>query len=80
MPVGSMIDDQLWATVIGPGHFNYESGIYKYFRSLRQADPPQYLGVPVTLEVETEVGVQQAFSSGAVINWSPDTGAELANG
>jgi hypothetical protein len=80
MSVGSYIDEQLWASVIGPGHFNYQGGIYQYWRGLRQADPPQYLGVPVTLEVETEVGVQQAFSSGAVINWSPDTGAELANG
>jgi hypothetical protein len=80
MPVGSYIDAELWATVIGPGHFNYDSAIYKYWRSLRQADPPQYIGVPVTLEIETEVGMQQGFSSNAVINWSPETGAELANG
>jgi hypothetical protein len=77
---GSYIDDVLWATVIGPDHFNPDGAIYKYWRGLRQADPPQYLGVPVTLEIETEVGVQQGFSSGAIISWSPETGAELANG
>jgi hypothetical protein len=77
---GSYIDDRLWATIIGDGHFNPESGIYRYWRSLKQADPPQYLGVPVTLEIETEVGVQQGFASGATISWSPENGAELANG
>jgi hypothetical protein len=76
---GSYIDHALWGTVIGPDQFNPESGIYRYWRSLKQADPPQYLGVPVTAEIDTPVGVQQAFASGAVINWSPDTGAELAN-
>ena len=76
---GSYIDEQLWGTVIGPGHFNYDSAIYKYWRGLKSADPPQYLGVPVTPEIDTEVGTQQAFASGAVINWNPDTGAELAN-
>lgn len=76
---GSQIDDQLWGTIIGPGHFNPDSAIYKYWRSLKSADPPQYLGVPVTPETQTEVGVQMAFASGAVISWSPETGAELAN-
>lgn len=76
---GSYIDEQLWGTVIGPGHFNYDSAIYKYWRGLKSADPPQYLGVPVTPEIETEAGTQQAFASGAVISWSPDNGAELAN-
>jgi hypothetical protein len=78
--VGSYIDDVVWASAIGDGNFNPESAIYKYWRGLRQADPPQYLGVPVTPEIQTEVGTQQGFSSGAVINWSPETGAELANG
>ena len=76
---GSYIDEHLWATVIGPGHFNYDSAIYKYWRGLKSADPPQYLGVPVTPEIDTEVGIQQGFASGAVITWNPDTGAELAN-
>lgn len=77
---GSYIDEQLWGTVIGDGHFNFDSAIYKYWRALKQAEPPQYLGVPVTPEIQTEVGVQQAFASGAVISWSSETGAELANG
>lgn len=79
--IGSYIDSQVWATIIGDGHFNPDSAIYKYWRSLRQADPPQYLGVPVTPEIEVDVSsTQQGFASGAVINWNPETGAELANG
>jgi len=80
MSVGSYIDDVVWASAIGDGNFNPDGAIYKYWRSLRQADPPQYLGVPVTPEIQTDVGVQQGFSSGAVISWNADTGAELANG
>ena len=57
---GSFIDDRIWGTVIGEGHFNPDSAIYKYWRSLRRADPPQYLGVPVTPEIQTEIGVQQS--------------------
>jgi uncharacterized protein with LGFP repeats len=76
---GSYIDHAIWATVIGDGHFNPDGAIYKYWRALRQADPPQYLGVPVTLETDTDVGTQQGFASGAVISWSPENGAELAN-
>jgi hypothetical protein len=78
--VGSYIDDVLWGTVIGPGHFNPDGGVYKYWRQLRSADPPQYLGVPVTPEIETEVGVQQGFSSGCVLGWDPVNGAYIANG
>lgn len=80
MSVGSYIDDQVWKAVIGDGQFNPDGAIYKYWRELRAADPPQFLGCPVTPEIQTDVGTQQGFSSGAVINWSPDTGAELANG
>jgi hypothetical protein len=76
---GSYIDHALWTSVIPDMPFNPDAGIYRYWRSLRQADPPQYIGVPITYEIETDVGVQQGFSSGAVINWSPENGAELAN-
>jgi len=76
---GSYIDHALWVSVISDLPFDPDGGIYRYWRSLRQADPPQYIGVPVTPEIDTEVGTQQAFSSGAVINWSPENGAELAN-
>ena len=68
------------ATVIGAGPLQLRraesitTGV-----SSSSADPPQYLGVPVTPEIETEVGVQAGFASGAVINWSPENGAELAN-
>lgn len=77
---GSMIDHVVWATVVGDGHFNPDGAIYRYWRSLKSADPPQYLGVPVTVEID--VGndtVQQGFASGAVIQWNPGSGAELAN-
>ncbi len=77
---GSYIDQELWTSVIEDLSFNPEAAIYRYWRALKSADPPQYIGVPVTPEIETEVGVQQGFSSGAVISWSSETGAELANG
>ena len=77
---GSYIDHLVWTSVLPDLPFNPETAVYKYWRSLKAADPPQYIGVPITPEIETPVGIQQGFSSGAVINWSPDTGAELANG
>lgn len=80
MSVGSYIDDQIWGNPQTGVDFNPDTAIYKYWRELRAADPPQFIGIPVTPEIQTEVGIQQGFSSGAVINWSPDTGAELATG
>lgn len=77
---GSYIDHALWSSAVPDLPFNPDSAIYKYWRALKQADPPQYIGVPVTPEIETEVGVQQGFSSGAVISWSAENGAELADG
>jgi hypothetical protein len=71
-----MIDHVIWGEYWGGD----QTGIYRYWRSLKAADPPQYLGPPIS--AETEVGentVQQAFASGAVIQWSPEGGAELAN-
>jgi uncharacterized protein with LGFP repeats len=76
---GSYIDQELWRSVIEDLPFNPDAGIYKYWRALKSADPPQYIGVPVTPEIETDVGIQQGFSSGAVIGWSPEEGAYLAN-
>jgi hypothetical protein len=76
---GSYIDQAVWQSVIGDLPFNPDAGIYRYWRSLRQADPPQYIGVPVTPEIETEVGVQQGFSSGAVLGWDPENGAYFCN-
>ena len=73
---GSWIDDQIW-TAAQPQAFNGESAIYKYWRQLRGEGT--YLGVPITPEVETPVGIQQGFSSGAVINWNADEGASVAS-
>lgn len=73
---GSMLDDVIW------GEFwnGTDNGIYQYWRSLKSADPPQYLGPPISAEVAVGDGVmQRAFASGAVIQWSAETGAELAN-
>lgn len=73
---GSMIDHEIW----GSYWTSVDSGIYRYWRSLKSADPPQYLGPPIGFEVDVGNGtVQQAFASGAVIEWSPDGGASLAN-
>ena len=73
---GSMLDHVIW------GQFwkGTEGGIYRYWRSLKSADPPQYLGEPIGPEEDVGDGaVQQPFASGAVIQWSEDGGAELAN-
>jgi len=78
--IGSYIDHVLWTAADDAVAFNPDSAIYKYWRALKSADPPQFIGLPVTPEIKTEVGWQQGFSSGAVINWSADSGAELANG
>jgi uncharacterized protein with LGFP repeats len=44
------------------------------------SDPPQYLGPPISDEIQVADGVvQRAFASGAVIQWSADGGAELAS-
>jgi hypothetical protein len=71
---GSWIDDRLWAAA--GQDFNPDSGIYKFWRSLRAEGIS--LGVPLTPEIETPVGVQQGFSSGQVVVWTPDGGASLA--
>ena len=73
---GSMIDHVVW----GQFWTDTDNGIYRYWRSLKSADPPQYLGEPISDEIEVGPGVvQRAFTSGAVIEWSADHGASLAN-
>lgn len=72
---GSQIDHVIW----GEYWSGTDNGIYKYWRSLKSADPPQYLGPPISDEIVIDGGVQRAFASGAVIQWSPEGGAELAN-
>ena len=73
---GSWIDDRIWSAVVML-EFNDDSAIYKYWRELRNAGI--YLGAPITAEIDTPVGRQQQFASGAVINWTPEDGASLAN-
>ena len=73
---GSMIDHVVW----GQYWSGDQNGIYKYWRALKSADPPQYLGPPISDEIGIADGVvQRAFASGAVVQWSADGGAELAN-
>ena len=73
---GSQIDHIVWGSS-WPG---VDNGIYRYWRSLRAADPPQYLGPPISEEIEVGGGVvQRAFASGAVIEWSQAGGASLAS-
>lgn len=72
---GSWIDDRAWAAT--GQDFNPDSAIYKFWRQLR-ADG-ESVGLPVTPEIDTPVGVQQAFSSGLVIGWTPGEGAYLAD-
>jgi len=71
-----MIDHVVWGNW-WPG---VENGIYRYWRALKSADPPQYLGPPISDEIEvSDAIVQRAFASGAVIQWSAEGGGELAN-
>ena len=73
---GSMIDHVVW----GEYWDGDDNGIYLYWRALKSADPPQYLGEPISEEITVADGVvQRAFASGAVIQWSSEGGAELAN-
>jgi hypothetical protein len=72
---GSQIDHVVW----GDYWAGTENGIYRYWRSLLSADPPQYLGPPISDEIQVGAGVvQRAFASGAVLQWSPEGGAEIA--
>jgi hypothetical protein len=73
---GSYIDHEVWQAA-EEIPFNPDGAIYKYWRELRASG--QYLGVPVTPEIETPVGVQQGFSSGVVLCWSPEEGATIAS-
>ena len=74
---GSQIDHLIWRE-FWPG--TTENGVYAYWRSLRAADPPQYLGPPISDEIEVSEGVyQRCFASGAVIEWSAEGGAHLAS-
>jgi uncharacterized protein with LGFP repeats len=72
----SYIDEQVWQAA-QPISFSDDAAIYKYWCELRRSG--QYLGVPVTPEIQTPAGVQQGFASGAVIGWNPDDGAYLAS-
>jgi len=75
----SMIDHLIWQSVLGADTpFNPDAAIYKLWRSYRDDD--HFLGAPITAEVDLGDGkVQQAFASGAVIEWSPENGARLVS-
>jgi hypothetical protein len=78
MTVGSKVDESIWRAFDATIPLNPDSAIYKKWRELRNQGT--YLGAPVSGEVQTDVGVQQPFVSGAVLNWTPEGGAVLANG
>jgi len=75
----SMIDHLIWQSVLGADTpFNPDAAIYKLWRAYRDDD--HFLGPPITTEQAVGEGrVQQAFSSGAVIEWSADEGARLVS-
>jgi hypothetical protein len=72
---GSWIDDQAWNVTGIP--CNTDSAIFKLWRQLRSEGKP--IGLPVTGEIETPVGVQQAFTSGVVLGWNAEDGAYIAS-
>ena len=61
-----------------PLTLNPDAAIYKLWRAYR--DDEQFLGAPITAEIAVSDGVvQQAFASGAVIEWSAENGARLVS-
>lgn len=74
---GSWIDERVWRAVIPDLVLNPDAALYRFWRQQRARGV--YLGAPVTPEVETPVGMQQAFASGAVVVWSADGGARFAH-
>jgi uncharacterized protein with LGFP repeats len=80
MSNGSYIDDVLWKAVIPDLSFNPDAAIYKFWRELRNDPSTVNPGLPVTPEIETEVGIQQGFSGGVVLGWNETDGAYIANG
>jgi hypothetical protein len=72
-----MIDHEIFRSVLGPdAGFNPDGAIYKFWRASREEG--QFLGVPITGEIDVgDNRIQQAFASGAVIEWSPEDGARL---
>lgn len=80
MVYGSYIDDRLWNAILPDLVLNPEAAIYKFWRELRNDPATLNPGLPVTPEIETEVGVQQGFSGGIVLGWNETDGAYIANG
>lgn len=80
MAYGSYIDDRVWKAIVPDLPFNDQAAIYLFWRELRNDPAMPNPGPPITPEIETEVGVQQAFSSGIVIGWNETDGAYIANG
>ena len=80
MAYGSYIDDRIWSAILPDLVLNPEAAIYLFWRELRNDPATPNPGPPITPEIETEVGVQQAFSSGIVIGWNETDGAYIANG
>jgi len=72
---GSWIDDRAWDATGIP--CNTDSPIFQLWRQLRSEGKP--IGLPVTGEIETPVGLQMAFSSGVVLGWSEEEGAYVAS-
>jgi hypothetical protein len=73
---GSQLDHIVW----GQYWTSVDDPTYRYWRSLKSADPPQYLGPPISDAIQIAAGVvQRAFASGAVIEYSADNGPHLAN-
>jgi uncharacterized protein with LGFP repeats len=74
----SQIDHIIWTSVIPDLPLNTDAAIYRLWRSYRDDD--HFLGCPISPEVEVAGGaVQQAFASGAVIEWSAENGARLVS-
>lgn len=66
----------VWSSVVDGLIFNPSSAIPSLW--LEQKNAGLYLGAPITDEMARDGGgVEQAFTSGAVIVWTPEAGAWL---
>jgi hypothetical protein len=77
---GSYIDDVIWQSIVPGLPLNDQAAIYQLWRQLRNDQAQPNPGPPLGPEIETPVGVQQAFSSGIVLGWNAEDGAYIANG
>lgn len=73
---GELANQAAWSSLMPGLAFDTNNAIPQFWLNLR--DQGQYIGVPVTDELqETDGTTSMAFSSGAVVIWVPNEGCKL---